>query len=99
MRLAERQPDGTSLRDHLEALERRTGRRHPLRDGPTPPAAGAHLWRWFLELRAADAAPLTFSEIRAWAALTGRRPRPWEVAALRALDAACRAAWGGGHGR
>lgn len=99
MRLAERQPDGTRLRDHLEALERRGGRRHPLLDGPPLPAAAAHLWQWFLELRAANAAPLTFSEIRAWAALTGQWPRPWEVAALRALDAACRAGWGGTDGR
>ncbi|MBW7852217.1 MAG: hypothetical protein H3C38_17115 [Rhodospirillales bacterium] len=89
LRLAERQPDGTTLRDHLEALEERTGRRHPLLDGPAPPAAGRHVWGWFLDLGGGPR-PLSHAEIAAWAALTGNRPRDWEVRALRALDAACR---------
>lgn len=32
--------------------------------------------------------PISFTEIRNWASLTGRRLRPWEVDLLRALDVA-----------
>lgn len=88
-RLAMPQADGRTLRDHLEAFETITGRRHPLRDGPQLPPTGAALWAWFVELRAAQEAerPLGFADIAAWAELTGERPRPWEVRMLRALDA------------
>lgn len=48
---------------------------------------------WFGELTAArssngfGANPITFTEIKAWAELTGRRPSPLEIVALRRLDA------------
>lgn len=92
MRLARRQPDGSRLGEHLEALRARTGRAHPLLAGPALPAAGEALWAWFVELRAAQAAhlPLGFADIAAWAKLTGQRPAAWEVRALLALDQAWR---------
>lgn len=41
-------------------------------------------------------APIAYQEIEAWARLTGKRPRPWEVGILKALDvAAVRIAMGG----
>lgn len=49
---------------------------------------------WFGELSAArggsgfGANPIGYAEINAWAALTGRDPLPFEVATLRAIDAA-----------
>lgn len=78
------------MRDHLEAFRRRTGRPHPLSAAPPLPPEAAHLWEWFLDLHAARSPgrPLAWHEIAAWAALSGERPAPWEVRALRALDAA-----------
>ena len=65
--------------------------------GPPMPAAGEHLWEWFLELNAARGAggmamaAITYPDIAAWSALRGIRPAPWEVEILTALDRALRA--------
>ena len=74
-------------------MERSTGRRPRELDGPGLPAGMGYLWEWFLELHAGRASsgfgptPLTYSEMNAWAHLTGTAPTPWEVAVLKALDA------------
>lgn len=84
--------DGSTLRSHLKAVERQTKRKR-IRNPKVPDAAG-HLWTWFWQLSDArpegfsSAGPLTFSEIAAWAGLTGSAPRPWEVEALKAMDRA-----------
>lgn len=60
---------------------------------PPLPEGGEHLFDWFLELSAARGAGMSgplgisYSELLAWSRLTGRRPAPWEVEILRALDA------------
>lgn len=52
----------------------------------------ADLWGWALELDAvrgfgqAGPLPVTYSEMRAWAELTGRDPTPDEVVALVRVD-------------
>lgn len=57
------------------------------------PAAAEHVWRWFQELDGArtdngyGANPIGFADLSAWSNVTGRQPREWEVAALRAMDA------------
>ncbi len=88
LRLARPQPDGSRLGDHLEALQRRTGRAHPLLHGPKLPDTGAHLWAWFLDLRAGQPAamPLSHGEIAAWSRLSGVTVAAWELRALRVLD-------------
>lgn len=59
------------------------------------PPGMAYLLDWFLELDAARGSsgfgpsPIGYSEIEAWARLTGRLLLPWEVLTLRHLDA-CR---------
>ncbi len=74
-------------------MEKSTGKRPAQLDGPDCPDAVAHLWLWFLELHGARSYhqhgpnPLTYQDIAAWAALTAAQPTPWEVAALKALDA------------
>lgn len=63
------------------------------------PDLGAYLWAWFVELSAARSGngfgenPIGYTEIAAWAALTGRDLTPWEVSVLRRLDAVTLAAW------
>lgn len=63
-----------------------------LLQGPGLPAEAAYLWEWFLELSAArpsggfGPSAIAYSEILAWAQLTGRRPVPWEVRWIGHLD-------------
>lgn len=60
---------------------------------PDIPAALAHLWEWFCELSGARSGngggpnPISYSEVMAWALLTGRAPAPQDVRAIMALDA------------
>ncbi|WP_435406470.1 phage tail assembly chaperone [Pseudomonas juntendi] len=78
----------------MEQVERAAGRRPAQLDGPELPAAVDHVWGWYLELHAARGgsgfgpSPIGFTEMAAWAALTGNHPSPWEVETLRALDQA-----------
>jgi hypothetical protein len=61
---------------------------------PDIPAALSHLWEWFCELSAARSGngggpnPISYSEVMAWALLTGRAPSPRDVQAIMALDGA-----------
>jgi len=91
-------PDGHSEREHLQAAARNPGpagaiARERLR-GPGLPPEVAYLWDWFLELDSARTSngfglnPIGYTELAAWAALTGRSPLPWEVRWLMALDRA-----------
>lgn len=62
--------------------------------GPALPPAGLYLWGWFHELSNArgsggfGAAAISYPDILAWSRLTGRRPAPWEVDVIKALDVA-----------
>lgn len=64
--------------------------------GPPFPEGAEYLWRWFAELdndrgdTGDGPAPITYQDIEAWARLTGRKPRPWEVGVIKALDTAAR---------
>lgn len=68
--------------------------RRALEDGPALPDEAAYLWGWYCELAAArnsngfGPVPLSFAEIDAWARLNARVLHPFELRALRALDAA-----------
>jgi hypothetical protein len=93
-RLGVRQPDGATLREHLESVERQSGKRHPKLDGPEIPPALVHLWGWFSELSqgrqpgAMGPARLTFLDIDAWARLTRTPIEPWELSVILRLDSA-----------
>lgn len=59
---------------------------------PPIPEDMEYLWEWFIELDASRGnngfgiSSLTYTEILAWATLTGRRPAPWEIAVIHRLD-------------
>lgn len=86
--------DGIALRSHLEERWRLTGERPAELDGPALPEAAVVVWEWFLELASArrqsgfGPSPLVMADIEAFFRLRGTRPVPWELAALRVLDAA-----------
>lgn len=91
--MAQRQPDGHTLRHHLEAA-RAAGSGTAAGELAGPPAPRAlYLWHWFGELHAARRAggfgpePIAYADLDAWARLSGRYPRPWEVRWLMDLDA------------
>lgn len=88
------QDDGATLREHLMAYQRQTGRQHPsVTDAPALPVGCSALWRDFMALhssRPVGMAPgrITFGEIDAFQRVTGVCLAAWEVDAIRAADAA-----------
>ena len=92
MRLEAPCKDGTTLRHHLSQAESATGQQ--IVEEPEPPEDAVHLWAWFWELDGARGEgmsgplALSFPDLDAWARLTGSAPEPWEVRALRKMDAA-----------
>lgn len=96
-----RDKDGKSQgteRAHLEAAARSGSvtARKELESPVEYPDALRYLHEWILELYGRSGlgmsgyAPLSYSEIMAWALLTGRLVAPWEVDALIQLDAVLR---------
>lgn len=79
---------GVTVSDHYLQL----GREADL-EGPDFPDVVGYLWDYFMELHAArpvgamGAGPLTFEGIKAWSDLTHRELSPWEVKALKDIDA------------
>ena len=93
MRLALRQPDGSTLRDHLQAAATATGRPDEQLSARVPPD-GSALWAAFVDLSAArpvgmgGAGAVPPSEVLAWQQLQGLRLSPWEIDTLGAMDRA-----------
>lgn len=75
-------------------VERSTRRRPVDLDGPSCPLAAAHVWAWFLELSARRQGsgfgvnPVGWTDVAAWASLTGVRPTPWEMDLLGEAESA-----------
>lgn len=86
------QPTGGTLRDALVAGAQQTGTPHPDLLGDPLPEEIKHVWGWFDELKMARAnsgfgvSAISFTEMLAWAQLTGRCPTSFEVQMLRDLD-------------
>lgn len=89
------QDDGLSLREHLMAAYRWSGRVHPMiAEGPELPDDLAHLWADFLDLHNARGstgfgpAGITFADIHAWESVNRTRLAGWQLSAIRQADAA-----------
>lgn len=96
MRLAQRQPDGHPLRQHLQAAVDAGARPHP--DLLVqPPECAETLVDAFFELHGTRTStlggtgPLLPSEIEAWCRLQGLALTPWEADTLMAMDRAASA--------
>jgi hypothetical protein len=90
-------PDGVPQRDTWEAAAARGNVQAQRKlDSAELPDCLAYLWGWFLELYGRSGAgmagllPLSYTEVDAWARLTGNDPNPLEVEALMLLDAVMR---------
>jgi len=81
------------LKDHLLAGARQghATALHWLSSGPPLPPAVAHIWAAFIRLHnrrggGMGPAPLMWTEIEAFARLTGASFDPWELELIEALD-------------
>lgn len=89
-------PDGSPLSAHVDSVRRQLGKAfktdpklEPLQ--PELPAAAAHVWIWFRDLRRRigggfGPTPISWPVLRAWRLETGLVVRPWEVEAIGVLD-------------
>ena len=85
--------DGITSREHLEQVERQTGRRPEALEPPTDfPMLLAHVWSAFSSLSNTRMAgfsgpsPITYTEIKSWKETTQTPLDPWEVEAIKRID-------------
>lgn len=90
--LAERQSDGSTLRKHLESVEKVTGKRPKELETIELPEVFQFCWEWFLHLNNArpsggfGASPLLYSEMQAFFELKQLSPEPWEIDIIKMFD-------------
>tara|TARA_S200002703_G_C3711830_1_gene218625 strand:- start:23 stop:355 length:333 start_codon:yes stop_codon:yes gene_type:complete len=84
---------GTTEREHLEQVERQTGRKIEALEPPTEfPVVISHVWSAFITLSNSRSAgfsgpnPITYEQIKAWKELTETPLASWEVEAIKRLD-------------
>ena len=88
------QPDGATLRQHLQAVERQTGRKPAQLEMPDLPVELSHAWNWFLELHQRRTYsergpnPVAWPDLLAWREIRGKRPTQFEWDCLLSLDGA-----------
>ena len=92
-----RQPDGATLRTHLQRAAAQ-GKTDPLLDFVDPPKLGAPLWGVFMELnrsRPSGMGPgaIPPTEIEAWCRMNNIRLTPWEFSTIVAMDSAVLSLW------
>lgn len=85
--------DGTTLRDHLEVVQRMTNKPQPELQTGNIPDCVKHVWYWFLRLNAkrtssgmGSANPITYTEIKSFFELEGIVPESWEMSLLERFD-------------
>ena len=84
--------DGAPRREHLLAVERITKKRPLELDGVELPPETAHVWSWFISLHRARGSngmgpnPISYSDVAAFAGLTGIIIRQVELDALFEID-------------
>jgi hypothetical protein len=81
-------------------VQRQTGRPIAELEGPELPLEVRHIWDWYNELDLGRSSngfgpnPISYTEIRSWAQLTGRLLRTSETRGIILLDQLFREAWG-----
>tara|TARA_R110001599_G_scaffold348271_1_gene575386 strand:+ start:294 stop:626 length:333 start_codon:yes stop_codon:yes gene_type:complete len=86
--------DGITEREHLEQVERQTGRRIEALESPTDfPMLISHVWSAFISLSNdrsqgfSGPNPISYEQIKAWKELTETPISSWEVEAIKRVDA------------
>jgi len=84
--------DGATKLDHLEQVERQTGRTPQELEGPDFPFSVEYLWSAFLSLSNSRSIgfsgpnPITYEEIKAWKELTHTPLSARDIEAVKRLD-------------
>tara|TARA_R110000772_G_scaffold260035_1_gene377856 strand:+ start:505 stop:804 length:300 start_codon:yes stop_codon:yes gene_type:complete len=84
--------DNISKRQHLEQVEKQTGKRPEELEGPKFPHLISHVWSAFLSISQSRTMgfngpnPISLLEIRAWVEMTNATLSSREVEAIRELD-------------
>lgn len=92
MALEVEQPDGATLRQHLEVVARATGRIPSQLDIEPLPDCVSALWEAFCELRAVaggngfSANPIGYGSVRDYMSVAGVSLTSWEVDSILAMD-------------
>jgi len=97
VQLQKRQPDGATLRTHLQRLASNTGRVDPLLIEDPPPPYTRALTEAYASMSASrrsgmGRSSLTVVDIEAWCRLFNARLSPWELETIIQMDAAALAA-------
>ena len=85
--------DGVTERQHLEEVERQSGRTPLALQGTEFPELLGYVWTAFLLLNQGRGQgfngplPLSFQDMLAWQQLTNEYLLPWEVSTIKRLDA------------
>jgi hypothetical protein len=85
--------DGATRREHLQSVERQTGKAPSELRPPPFPGAAAEVWSWFVDLDSArqggfGPTALSYNEIRSYFELMDIQPNRWELHVIRQLDIA-----------
>lgn len=96
MQLAQRQPDGDTLRGFLQWEAQASGKADP-RLTAHPPVGCEFLWATYCELAVMrpsgmGMSPIPGIEYEAWQRMNGIALTPWEIDTLKAMDSAARSA-------
>jgi hypothetical protein len=85
--------DGVTERQHLQEVERQSGRAPMALQGPDFPELLEYVWTAFLLLNStrgqgfSGPLPISYQEIDAWQRITNNTLLPWEIEAIKRLDA------------
>lgn len=95
IKLNQPQGDKATLRHHLTVVWEKTGKQpQQLIDAKPLPQAGAHLWRWFMDMNAmrnnngVTESLLSARDLIDWCWFSGQSLELWERRAIRAMDIA-----------
>ena len=89
--MLQRQPDGSTLKETLESVQR-MGRHVPELDIPEIPQCLMHVWSWFLQLNSQRPSngfgmnPITNQDMWFFFQLEGIEPESWELNLIRQFD-------------
>jgi hypothetical protein len=93
IQLSMRQPDGATLREHLQSAWRQTGERPELLEPVDCPDEMLYLWDRFLEVSKRRTSngfglnPVPYADIAAWATMNRVRITPFELEVLDRIEA------------
>lgn len=84
--LYQKEPDGSTLLDHLKSIEKQTKKTPPLLIGPGLPESAAYLWDWFCEFQFGRLETSLWDDLAKWCELREIRLQSWEITAFVRLD-------------